>query len=219
MRSGQAPRLPCTAERLACGSNCIRRKAEVHISQLPAQRHTVLIVCCMLSVRLHVCRVPPSCLSAASQRLALLCLGEIGRRTDLSSTPSVESAINSSLSSDNEDIKAAASLALGGVACGNLGKYLPALLSSIEAAGGQSKQQYLLLQALNEVVTTVGARRAGDKEAGLTSGECAGVRPSLPPHECSALFVRQLTAKKCYWHNGFVLGANVCCNLTKAWCC
>eukprot|EP00878_Enallax_costatus_P002222 GHUV01002394.1.p1 GENE.GHUV01002394.1~~GHUV01002394.1.p1 ORF type:complete len:958 (+),score=265.35 GHUV01002394.1:286-3159(+) len=49
----------------------------------------------------------------ASQRLALLCLGEIGRRTDLSTSSNVDSAINSSLSSDSEDIKAAASLALG----------------------------------------------------------------------------------------------------------
>jgi hypothetical protein len=78
--------------------------------------------------------------------LALLCLGEIGRRTDLSSATSVESAVNASLNSENEDIRAAASLALGGVACGNLGRFLPALLQSIEGAGGQSKQQYLLLQ-------------------------------------------------------------------------
>jgi hypothetical protein len=92
--------------------------------------------------------VHPFCLAhpAASQRLALLCLGEIGRRTDLSSAPNVESAVNSSLNSENEDIRAAASLALGGVACGNLGRFLPALLQSIEGAGGQSKQQYLLLQ-------------------------------------------------------------------------
>jgi cullin-associated NEDD8-dissociated protein 1 len=98
-------------------------------------------------------------------------MGEIGRCTDLSDTPTVEAAINAALSSDSEDIKAAASLALGGVACGNLGKYLPALLSSIEQAGGNSKQQYLLLQALNEVVTTVSSRKSKDKDAGLSSGE------------------------------------------------
>uniref|UniRef100_A0A383V8K4 TATA-binding protein interacting (TIP20) domain-containing protein n=1 Tax=Tetradesmus obliquus TaxID=3088 RepID=A0A383V8K4_TETOB len=107
----------------------------------------------------------------ASQRLALLCLGEIGRRTDLSSAPNVESAVNASLSSENEDIRAAASLALGGVACGNLGRFLPALLQSIEGASGQSKQQYLLLQALNEVVTTVSARKAADTRAGFTEAQ------------------------------------------------
>ncbi|KAF6251732.1 armadillo-type protein [Scenedesmus sp. NREL 46B-D3] len=107
----------------------------------------------------------------ASQRLALLCLGEIGRRTDLSSAPSVEPAVNMSLNSENEDIRAAASLALGGVACGNLGRFLPALLQSIEGAGGQSKQQYLLLQALNEVVTTVGARKAADTRAGFNEAQ------------------------------------------------
>lgn len=58
----------------------------------------------------------------------------------------------------------------GGVACGNLGKYLPALLSSIEGSQGNSKQQYLLLQALNEVVTTVASRKAKDKAAGFTDG-------------------------------------------------
>lgn len=76
----------------------------------------------------HCCRAPP----AASQHLALLCLGEVGRRTDLSGVSGVDGAINAALSSDSEDVKAAASLALGGVACGNLGLYLPTLLNSIK---------------------------------------------------------------------------------------
>lgn len=96
----------------------------------------------------------------ASQHLALLCLGEVGRRTDLSGVSAVDGAINTALSSDSEDIKTAASLALGGVACGNLAKYLPTLLNSIQGSSSNSKQQYLLLQALNEVVTTVASRRA-----------------------------------------------------------
>lgn len=73
------------------------------------------------------------CVSAtASQHLALLCLGEVGRRSDLSGVVGVDAAINTALSSDSEDVKSAASLALGGVACGNLGKYLPTLLKSIQ---------------------------------------------------------------------------------------
>jgi len=75
---------------------------------------------------------PPPCPCAASQHLALLCLGEVGRRTDLSGVSAVDGAINTALSSDSEDIKTAASLALGGVACGNLAKYLPTLLNSIQ---------------------------------------------------------------------------------------
>jgi hypothetical protein len=84
--------------------------------------------------------------ATASQHLALLCLGEIGRRSDLSGVSGVDAAINTALSSDSEDVKSAASLALGGVACGNLGKYLPALLQSIQVCvahtwGGQGLGQ------------------------------------------------------------------------------
>jgi cullin-associated NEDD8-dissociated protein 1 len=64
--------------------------------------------------------------------LALLCLGEVGRRTDLSGVSGVDASINAALLSESEDVKAAASLALGGVACGNLGLYLPTLLKSIQ---------------------------------------------------------------------------------------
>lgn len=67
-----------------------------------------------------------------AQHLALLCLGEIGRRSDLSGVSGVDAAINRALASDSEDVKSAASMALGGVACGNLGKYLPTLLQSIQ---------------------------------------------------------------------------------------
>jgi hypothetical protein len=53
------------------------------------------------------------------------------------------------LNSDVEEIKGAASLALGGVACGNLPRFLPSLIGQISAAGAQApKQQYLLLQVL-----------------------------------------------------------------------
>ncbi|KAF8067210.1 CAND1 [Scenedesmus sp. PABB004] len=115
----------------------------------------------------------------ASQRLALLCLGEVGRRSDLSKHAAVEGAVQGALSSDSEDTKAAASLALGGVACGNLAAYLPGLLSSIGAAGGNSKQQYLLLQALSEVVASVGARagkaKAGAADVGFTPAQLSEV--------------------------------------------
>lgn len=67
-----------------------------------------------------------------AQHLALLCLGEVGRRSDLSGVSGVDASINKALASDSEDVKSAASMALGGVACGNLGKYLPTLLKSIQ---------------------------------------------------------------------------------------
>ncbi|MCO5610009.1 hypothetical protein L7F22_064244 [Adiantum nelumboides] len=82
--------------------------------------------------------------------LALLCLGEIGRRRDLSSHTNIEHVIIESFQSPSEEIKAAASFALGNIAVGNLAKYLPFILSQIDS---QSKQQYLLLHSLKEVIT------------------------------------------------------------------
>jgi hypothetical protein len=45
--------------------------------------------------------------SAAAQRLALLALGEVGRRADLSGVPEVEASVLAALSAENEDVKAA----------------------------------------------------------------------------------------------------------------
>jgi len=91
----------------------------------------------------------------AVQRQALFCLGEIGRLSDLSGNVQVEGAVSASLQSDAEEIRGAASLALGGITCGALGKYLPSLLSSISAAAPTPKRHYLLLTALAEVLATL----------------------------------------------------------------
>lgn len=57
----------------------------------------------------------------------------------------VIAVILSAFSSSNEDIKTAASYALGAVAVGNLTKYLPFVLKEIDS---QTKRQYLLLHSL-----------------------------------------------------------------------
>jgi cullin-associated NEDD8-dissociated protein 1 len=57
--------------------------------------------------------------------MALLCLGEIGRRKDLSNHVHIEN-----------------------IAVGNLSKYLPFILDQID---NQQKKQYLLLHSLKEV--------------------------------------------------------------------
>eukprot|EP00195_Chlamydomonas_chlamydogama_P007020 CAMPEP_0202892974 /NCGR_PEP_ID=MMETSP1392-20130828/2632_1 /ASSEMBLY_ACC=CAM_ASM_000868 /TAXON_ID=225041 /ORGANISM="Chlamydomonas chlamydogama, Strain SAG 11-48b" /LENGTH=1235 /DNA_ID=CAMNT_0049577131 /DNA_START=157 /DNA_END=3864 /DNA_ORIENTATION=- len=93
--------------------------------------------------------------AVAGQRLALLCLGAIGRRADLSKMPQVEAAITQALGAESDEIRGAASLALGGLACGNLPHYMPSLLRQISSTQGAPKQQYLLLQALSEVITTI----------------------------------------------------------------
>lgn len=87
--------------------------------------------------------------NSAKQHLALLCLGEIGRRKDLSSHAHIESIVIESFQSPFEEIKSAASYALGNIAVGNLSKYLPFILDQIDH---QQKKQYLLLHSLKEVI-------------------------------------------------------------------
>lgn len=87
-------------------------------------------------------------MTQAKQHLALLCLGEIGRRKDLSSHAHIENIVIESFQSPFEEIKSAASYALGNIAVGNLFKYLPFILDQID---NQQKKQYLLLHSLKEV--------------------------------------------------------------------
>lgn len=90
------------------------------------------------------------CYTLQTQLLSLLCLGEIGRRKDLSGHPNIEGVVIRSFQSPSEEIKAAASYALGNIAVGNLALYLPFILSQIDC---QAKLQYLLLHSLKEVKT------------------------------------------------------------------
>ncbi|XP_057530355.1 cullin-associated NEDD8-dissociated protein 1 [Amaranthus tricolor] len=94
--------------------------------------------------------------NSAKQHLALLCLGEIGRRKDLSSHLHIENIVIESFKSPFEEIKSAASYALGNIAVGNLSKYLPFILDQIDH---QQKKQYLLLHSLKEVIV----RQSTDK--------------------------------------------------------
>ncbi len=119
----------------------------------------------------------------SARRLALLGLGEIGRCTDLSAFPQLQQALTSALTSPSEQIKAAASLALGAVSIGNLDAYLPFVIQQINEQVGAGhpacylteallrilrvadrgcmlqaanpKDQYLLLKALNEVIVSL----------------------------------------------------------------
>jgi cullin-associated NEDD8-dissociated protein 1 len=87
--------------------------------------------------------------NSSKQHLSLLCLGEIGRRRDLSSHANIENIVIESFQSPFEEIKSAASYALGNIAVGNLSKYLPFILDQID---NQQKKQYLLLHSLKEVI-------------------------------------------------------------------
>jgi len=80
---------------------------------------------------------------------ALLALGEIGKNIDLSPFGEIQITILECFSSPNEEVKSAASYALGNVSVGNLPKFLPFVLSEIER---QPKKQYLLLHSLKEII-------------------------------------------------------------------
>ena len=89
-----------------------------------------------------------------TRRFALLCLGELGRRSDLSSFSSLPHALTSALSSQSVGVAQAASHALGGVSAGSLATYLPLVLQHIQSREDDPKLQYQLLRALNEAITT-----------------------------------------------------------------
>lgn len=84
------------------------------------------------------------------QVFALLAIGEIGKSTDLTSIPDVKNVIIESFNSPSEEVKSAASFALGSVSVGNLVEYLPFVLNEIET---RQKRQYLLLHSLKEIIS------------------------------------------------------------------
>ncbi|CAG0890156.1 unnamed protein product [Darwinula stevensoni] len=88
------------------------------------------------------------------QLFSLLAIGEIGKNTDLSAVTSLNSVIMESFGSPSEEVKTAASYALGNVAVGNLCHYLPFVLNEIQT---QPRKQYLLLHSLKEIISTQSA--------------------------------------------------------------
>ncbi|KAH6565131.1 hypothetical protein BASA62_007514 [Batrachochytrium salamandrivorans] len=92
--------------------------------------------------------------------LALLSIGEIGNRRDLSQVaPTLHDTLFGLFDSPSEDIKTAAAFAVGNIASGNLLLYLPMIVEAVRAA---TIHQYLPLLALKEVIevslTTESAR-------------------------------------------------------------
>ncbi len=79
-----------------------------------------------------------------ARRLALLGIGEIGRCADLSAFPQLQQSLTAALTSPSEDIKAAASLALGAVSIGNMDTYLPFIIQQINEQVGQQLACFML---------------------------------------------------------------------------
>jgi len=96
--------------------------------------------------------------SDASKHLALYCLGEIGRKTDLSAQAQLQTSILACFDSSNEEIRQAASFALGNIAVGSLEKYLPQILEEIKK---NPKIKYLLMHSLREIIVRQSASQEG----------------------------------------------------------
>jgi len=92
---------------------------------------------------------------------ALLCIGEIGRASDMATRCDVLGIVSRCFEATSEDVKLAAAFALGSVAVGNLQVFLPLLLHELAT---RPKRQYLLLHALKIVI---GACSTGTTAADL----------------------------------------------------
>ncbi|NXS43385.1 CAND1 protein, partial [Balaeniceps rex] len=89
--------------------------------------------------------------SCAVKVLAFLSLAEMGRTMNLSAQRDLKTVILEAFTSPSEEVKSAASYALGNISVGNLKEYLPFMLKEI---GSQPKRQYLLLHSLKEVISS-----------------------------------------------------------------
>lgn len=96
--------------------------------------------------------------SDSQQIFALLVVGEIGRKIDLTPLPNIKEVILNSFVVVSEEVKSAASYALGCICIGNLHEYLPFILRESQE---QPKRQYLLLHSVKEVITCLSQTNEG----------------------------------------------------------
>ena len=97
--------------------------------------------------------------------LALFCLGELGKAADLSAVAGIEAALLGALDVPGEELKSAASVALGGVATGGRAKFLPIILGHV--SNESHKHQYSLFLSLREVIRNGGVDRTADADRTL----------------------------------------------------
>ncbi|KAI8337575.1 armadillo-type protein [Chlamydoabsidia padenii] len=105
---------------------------------------------CESTVRIFQDYIKDPSLNNSIQYLSLLTLGEVGRRMDLSYLNTIHEEILSLFGAQSEEVKFAASFALGNLTVGNIGKYFPLIVTQIKE---QPKRRFLLFHALKEVIT------------------------------------------------------------------
>jgi cullin-associated NEDD8-dissociated protein 1 len=87
--------------------------------------------------------------SEAEAQVAALCIGEIGKHSDLPTRSQIAKSLIALFDSRNEDTKICASVALGNLAVGNVEANLPTLFNQFSV----KEHQYLLLISLKEVIS------------------------------------------------------------------
>jgi cullin-associated NEDD8-dissociated protein 1 len=87
----------------------------------------------------------------STKMLALFTLGEVGRTIDLSGNANVRRDIEACFEEEgSEELKNAASYALGNVSVGNLKEFLPKIIQGIRE---NPKRKYLLIHSLKEIIS------------------------------------------------------------------
>ena len=125
-----------------------------------------------------------------SLTFSLLAIGEIGRHADLSNLSDLKAAVLNAFNNSSEEVKSAASYALGNIALGNLKEYLPFILHEIET---QPRRQYLLLHSLKEVISAQSVSVGGVQ---VLSNYVPAIWDQLYRHtECSEEGTRNVVAE------------------------
>jgi len=128
--------------------------------------------------------------SDQSLTFSLLAIGEIGRNADLSRISGLKPALLAAFNHHSEEVKSAASYALGNIALGNLGEYLPFVLNEIET---QPRRQYLLLHSLKEIISAQSSSQSGVQ---ILSQYVPSIWDQLYRHcECSEEGTRNVVAE------------------------
>ncbi|XP_041080716.1 cullin-associated NEDD8-dissociated protein 1-like [Polyodon spathula] len=133
------------------GSNIIHRQSYYSVAKCVAALSSTCPKEAINMVNHFIQDVKNTKSSDSVRILAFLCLAEVGRTMNLGGQKELKTVIIESFSSPNEEVKSAASYALGNICVGNLNEYLPFMLSEI---GSQPKRQYLLLHSLKEVISS-----------------------------------------------------------------
>jgi len=125
-----------------------------------------------------------------SLTFCLLAIGEVGRGANLSQLQQLKPAILAAFNHTSEEVKSAASYALGNIALGSLGEYLPFILNEIET---QPRRQYLLLHSLKEVISAQSVSPSGVQ---VLSGYVPSIWDQLYRHtECVEEGTRNVVAE------------------------